>query len=64
VKRLSLCLLLAGCGSIVDPIPDRPECPDGQEVWQWSKRDSLGVETHGYWCLPGGTFDSVFGGIE
>lgn len=59
-KTILLALLLCACDA-TDPFPEIPECPNGQELWQWSKRDTLGIETHGYYCLPGGTFDSVFG---
>lgn len=60
MNRLWWCLIVAACGSVTEPA-DLPVCPDGMELWHWSYMDTLGVLTERDLCLPGGTFDSVFG---
>lgn len=64
-RTLLLLFAFLACDSATAPFStEEHECPDGMEPWHWSYMDSLGVLTKKDLCLPGGTFDSVFGRTE
>lgn len=54
-----VCLLVVGCGAITEPEVS-VKCPDGYELWHWSRMDTLGVLTEKDICLPGGTAEALF----